>query len=82
MRHLTFGVISAWQCLYLHRKTDIEYIKLLQSIYEMETVRTTPGFCSDCGSILPLLRSTGDVVCYTCKKSCQPEGNFIFWIQV
>lgn len=40
----------------------------------MDRVRTTPGFCSDCGSILPLLKSTGDVVCYTCKKTCQAEG--------
>ncbi|KAJ6646126.1 DNA-directed RNA polymerase I subunit RPA12 [Pseudolycoriella hygida] len=39
----------------------------------MEIFRTTPGFCSDCGSILPLLRSTGDVACYTCKKICRAE---------
>ncbi|XP_058463916.1 DNA-directed RNA polymerase I subunit RPA12 [Malaya genurostris] len=29
----------------------------------------TPGFCPDCGSILPLLRMTGNVTCYNCHKS-------------
>lgn len=30
--------------------------------------KTTPGFCPDCGSILPLLKTVGNVVCYNCKK--------------
>ncbi|XP_053681771.1 DNA-directed RNA polymerase I subunit RPA12 [Sabethes cyaneus] len=29
----------------------------------------TPGFCPECGSILPLLRMTGNVTCYSCHKS-------------
>nr|XP_019545667.2 DNA-directed RNA polymerase I subunit RPA12-like [Aedes albopictus] len=29
----------------------------------------TPGFCPDCGSILPLLRMTGGVSCYSCHKA-------------
>ncbi|GJQ68884.1 hypothetical protein Trydic_g6079 [Trypoxylus dichotomus] len=33
-----------------------------------EIFSTYPGFCSDCGSILPLLRERGNVTCYTCAK--------------
>uniref|UniRef100_A0A0A9Z5P1 DNA-directed RNA polymerase subunit n=1 Tax=Lygus hesperus TaxID=30085 RepID=A0A0A9Z5P1_LYGHE len=32
-----------------------------------------PGFCPDCGSILPYLRESGDVSCFSCKKSFGPE---------
>ncbi|XP_047000167.1 DNA-directed RNA polymerase I subunit RPA12 [Schistocerca americana] len=32
-----------------------------------------PGFCSECGSILPDLGSSGGVTCYTCKKEYGPE---------
>ncbi|KOX67437.1 DNA-directed RNA polymerase I subunit RPA12 [Melipona quadrifasciata] len=35
---------------------------------------STPGFCSDCGSILPLLEEKGDVQCYSCKKVWGPEA--------
>lgn len=35
---------------------------------------STPGFCSDCGSILPLLSDRGNVNCYACKRSWGPEG--------
>ncbi|OAD59165.1 DNA-directed RNA polymerase I subunit RPA12 [Eufriesea mexicana] len=35
---------------------------------------STPGFCSDCGSILPLLSDRGNVNCYTCKRSWGPEA--------
>ncbi|XP_053981599.1 DNA-directed RNA polymerase I subunit RPA12 [Hylaeus anthracinus] len=35
---------------------------------------STPGFCSDCGSILPLLNDYGDVKCYGCKRSWGPEA--------
>ncbi|XP_050309749.1 DNA-directed RNA polymerase I subunit RPA12 [Anthonomus grandis grandis] len=31
------------------------------------------GFCSDCGSILPPLKSTGGVSCYTCSKNFEPQ---------
>ncbi|XP_014275304.1 DNA-directed RNA polymerase I subunit RPA12 [Halyomorpha halys] len=32
-----------------------------------------PGFCPDCGSILPLLEESGTVKCYTCKRECSAE---------
>lgn len=35
---------------------------------------STPGFCSDCGSILPLLGDKGNVTCYACKRVWGPEG--------
>ncbi|XP_017885605.1 DNA-directed RNA polymerase I subunit RPA12 [Ceratina calcarata] len=35
---------------------------------------STPGFCSDCGSILPLLRDIGGVKCYACKREWGPEA--------
>lgn len=34
---------------------------------------TVPGFCPDCGSILPLLGEKGGVVCYTCKREWNSE---------
>lgn len=37
---------------------------------------STPGFCSDCGSILPLLEERGNVECYACKKVWGPEGSY------
>lgn len=40
---------------------------------------STPGFCSDCGSILPLLEEKGDVQCYACKKVWGPEGSYSFF---
>ncbi|KAK4881359.1 hypothetical protein RN001_004678 [Aquatica leii] len=27
-----------------------------------------PSFCSDCGSILPLLQDKGDIICYGCSR--------------
>ncbi|XP_067001544.2 DNA-directed RNA polymerase I subunit RPA12 [Anabrus simplex] len=32
-----------------------------------------PGFCPDCGSILPELRTDGGVTCFTCKRKHGPE---------
>ncbi|XP_074098313.1 RNA polymerase I subunit RpI12 [Cotesia typhae] len=32
------------------------------------------NFCSECGSILPLLREFGGVVCYICKREWGPES--------
>ncbi|KAG5318849.1 RPA12 polymerase, partial [Pseudoatta argentina] len=34
---------------------------------------TVPGFCPDCGSILPLLGEKGGVTCYTCKREWDAE---------
>ncbi|XP_055322226.1 DNA-directed RNA polymerase I subunit RPA12 [Sitodiplosis mosellana] len=39
----------------------------------MESIRITPGFCPNCGSILPYLRTTGNVKCYTCLHDWPPE---------
>nr|XP_033329251.1 DNA-directed RNA polymerase I subunit RPA12 isoform X1 [Megalopta genalis]XP_033329252.1 DNA-directed RNA polymerase I subunit RPA12 isoform X1 [Megalopta genalis] len=33
-----------------------------------------PGFCSDCGSVLPLLQERGNVICYACKREWGPEA--------
>ncbi|XP_059621136.1 DNA-directed RNA polymerase I subunit RPA12 [Phlebotomus argentipes] len=33
-----------------------------------------PGFCPVCGSILPLLDLSGNISCYTCKNSMNPES--------
>lgn len=35
---------------------------------------TAPGFCPDCGSILPLLGERGGVTCYACKREWGHEG--------
>jgi len=35
---------------------------------------TAPGFCPDCGSILPLLGEKGGVICYTCKREWNSKG--------
>lgn len=32
-----------------------------------------PGFCTNCGTILPLLEPTGGVTCYLCKANFGPE---------
>ncbi|XP_043275481.1 DNA-directed RNA polymerase I subunit RPA12 [Venturia canescens] len=29
---------------------------------------TTPGFCSDCGTILPILNDHGNVTCFACDR--------------
>lgn len=34
----------------------------------------TPGFCPNCGSILPHLRPTGKVKCTNCQTDWPPEG--------
>lgn len=48
----------------------------------MESIRITPGFCPNCGSILPYLKGTGNVKCYNCLTDWPPEGkhkyNFVF----
>lgn len=43
----------------------------------MESIRITPGFCPNCGSILPYLRANGNVKCYTCLHDWPPEGEFV-----
>lgn len=42
----------------------------------MESIRITPGFCPNCGSILPYLRASGNVKCYNCLTDWPPEGEF------
>lgn len=33
----------------------------------------TPGFCPNCGSILPQFRGIENIVCYGCKKHYKPD---------
>jgi hypothetical protein len=40
----------------------------------MATFSNEPGFCPQCGTILPMLGSEGDVKCYNCKQTFGPEG--------
>ncbi|XP_017780873.1 PREDICTED: DNA-directed RNA polymerase I subunit RPA12 [Nicrophorus vespilloides] len=35
---------------------------------------TDDGFCGACGSILPLPKSEGNIVCYSCKKEYSIEA--------
>jgi len=35
---------------------------------------TEPGFCSDCGTILPLEVKQNSVTCYGCKRVWSSEG--------
>jgi len=37
-------------------------------------VNVTPGFCPNCGSILPPLKSQGGVACFLCSKDFDPSG--------
>jgi len=37
---------------------------------------SAPGFCPDCGSILPLLGEEDSVICYACKRKWGYEGTF------
>uniref|UniRef100_A0A6M2DL55 DNA-directed RNA polymerase subunit n=1 Tax=Xenopsylla cheopis TaxID=163159 RepID=A0A6M2DL55_XENCH len=50
----------------------------------MNNFNTTPGFCSDCGSILPLLRDSGKVTCYLCNRQYGIEafGDMEFYINI
>lgn len=41
-----------------------------------------PGFCPDCGSILPPLKDKGGVTCYSCSREFftdLSEGNYLSW---
>lgn len=40
----------------------------------MDLIKITPGFCPNCGSILPHLRPNGSVKCYNCLTDWPPEG--------
>lgn len=38
---------------------------------------TAPGFCPDCGSILPLLdENKATVVCFACKREWNSESTY------
>lgn len=46
---------------------------------ETFTSNATPGFCPYCGSILPMLRQSGNVTCYTCKHEYdKPDGKLAY----
>lgn len=34
----------------------------------------TPGFCPNCGSILPALKASGGINCYLCKSEFDDSG--------
>ncbi|CRK88479.1 CLUMA_CG002216, isoform A [Clunio marinus] len=36
-------------------------------------INVTPGFCPNCGSILPPLKSQGSVICFLCSKEFDPS---------
>ena len=42
--------------------------------------KTTPGFCPNCGTILPQLKATGVVECYLCTTRYNSDGK-LFIIQ-
>lgn len=37
----------------------------------------TPGFCPNCGSILPPLKNSGGVTCFLCNRDFDPTGEFL-----
>ncbi|XP_072379945.1 DNA-directed RNA polymerase I subunit RPA12 [Diabrotica undecimpunctata] len=37
-----------------------------------------PGFCPDCGSILPPLQATGGVTCYACSRVFLEDAEEVF----
>lgn len=39
-------------------------------------VEVTPGFCPNCGSILPPLKLSGGVTCFLCEKEFDATGEF------
>lgn len=39
------------------------------------------GFCTNCGTILPILGDTGPVKCYMCKSEFGPEGRSVRFVQ-
>uniref|UniRef100_A0AAG5CWY2 DNA-directed RNA polymerase subunit n=1 Tax=Anopheles atroparvus TaxID=41427 RepID=A0AAG5CWY2_ANOAO len=45
---------------------------------KIEAVAMDPGFCPDCGSILPLLRTTSKVACYSCHSEFDSEYTIYF----
>ncbi|KAG8228402.1 hypothetical protein J437_LFUL003875 [Ladona fulva] len=34
---------------------------------------SAPGFCPKCGTILPSMKETGDIVCYICKQDYKAD---------
>lgn len=49
-------------------------VDAVNSRREMESIKITPGFCPNCGSILPHMRPSGKVKCYNCLTDWPPEG--------
>lgn len=39
-----------------------------------KTFQAAPGFCPDCGTILPQLKEKGGVSCYFCNREFSSEG--------
>lgn len=45
---------------------------------ESGSFSTAPGFCPDCGTILPLCTDVGRVTCYACERKWDPEEGLYF----
>ena len=45
---------------------------------ETSSFTISPGFCPDCGTILPFCRETGGVTCYACERKWEPEDGLYF----
>lgn len=48
----------------------------MTDLQKADTFSTAPGFCSDCGSILPPLREKGGVACYTCSREFSADCKY------
>lgn len=40
----------------------------------MSGFKTSSGFCPDCGTILPSIKSSGDINCYNCDRNFTADG--------
>ncbi|KAK5649500.1 hypothetical protein RI129_000529 [Pyrocoelia pectoralis] len=40
----------------------------MENVKSKYTFVSSPNFCSDCGSILPLLQDIGNITCYRCSQ--------------
>lgn len=38
------------------------------------TTQTVPGFCPDCGSVLPDMKTSGGMTCFLCEKEHDASG--------
>jgi hypothetical protein len=41
-------------------------------------INVTPGFCPNCGTILPPLKAQGGVTCFLCSKEFEAAGELLW----